>query len=386
MDIVHTGFDGLDVAFQGALPASVLAALEAAKAAAQEGNADQLVHLGPGRVAMHVGQVGARGGYMYRCDTGPDGATWFFKRGRDPQDWNLRVSCKSMMLAVHGYQGARDRLYETLEGLGASVLSESIGRVDFCVDFHAPGFRLIPEQFVCHWHTKIKEHGGLDQSDFGVVRTGNRITSVTIGCLPGRQIIVYDKRAEVLSRRKDHWWKIWGLDKADRSARVWRVEVRAGKDHLKDWGITTWEDLDASICDVFKMALRRVRYLDPEDRDSNVTRRGLHAIWRHTKAAVGDALVEHESGLCPDEARRVVRGVARRTYEGLLSGIAVSYAVVRGVPEHRLTEIADDIAARIVRDMRADLPKFLGKYQRARDRLHFIGEDDDRKAGDPALS
>ena len=72
-----------------------------------------------------------------------------------------------------------------------------------------------------------------------------------IGKMPGREVTVYDKRADLIAKGKPEWWTIYNdlrkadgkpvLDPTDRaSSQIWRVEVRAGKDHLKDrWGITT---------------------------------------------------------------------------------------------------------------------------------------------------
>jgi hypothetical protein len=84
------------------------------------------------------------------------------------------------------------------------------------------------------------------------------MTSVTVDQMPRRQFIVYDKRSEVITQHKVHWWEIWNagrrasclptLDPKDRiGSRVWRVELRAGKEHLKErWAISKWAELDTS--------------------------------------------------------------------------------------------------------------------------------------------
>lgn len=167
-------------------------------------------------VRMAVADSGARGGYAFRYDTGPDGATWFFKRPRPGDPWGVRVSVKALALALYGLGGVRARLYGFLEALGIFVPlgAESIGRVDYAVDILAPGFVLEPERFVMHSHATRIDHSEPDP----MVRhgTSGRVTSVTVGKMPNRQVIVYDKRKEVIARRKVHWWEIWNACLAHR--------------------------------------------------------------------------------------------------------------------------------------------------------------------------
>ena len=132
-----------------------------------------------------------------------------------------------------------------------------------------------------HSGTGRRDH--ITDPDKAVNGKSGRTTSVTVGKMPNRQVIVYDKRAEVIARSKSYWWVIWndtlrraGLpllqyDTVRREAgadptpvtvpyvensaphidatqpdisRVWRIEFRAGKNRLKDtWGIRTWGQL-----------------------------------------------------------------------------------------------------------------------------------------------
>ena len=52
--------------------------------------------------------------------------------------------------------------------------------------------------------------------------------------MPGRQIIVYDKRREAIAKRKLFWFKVWNIERDDPAQKVARIEVRAGKKELKD--------------------------------------------------------------------------------------------------------------------------------------------------------
>ena len=127
--------------------------------------------------------------------------------------------------------------------------------------------------------------------------SGRVCESVTIGKMPGRQIIVYDKRREAIDKRKPHWFKVWGINPNDRTKQVWRVKLHAGKAHLRDgWNMRTFADVEAAIGDVFKTALEDVRYVDGHQTDSNVSRQTPHPLWRQASALAFYALREHRAG------------------------------------------------------------------------------------------
>lgn len=241
--LLHAGFDTLDVAFRGALSFESLNVLRSARDKASELQEPVLCALGSQKVAMHVLGYGVRGGYAFVSETGPLGGHWRFKDNMDSRQWNIFVSPSATALLAFGYHGVRDRLHEVLSGMGARVTDHSINRVDFAMDFRSTGFELRPEQFVAHSHTKLQPYWSAHAEPSGssqpssVVR-GRRVESVTIGKMPGRQLIVYDKRREAIERRKRFWFERWGLDPTDRDVDVWRVEVRLGKKHLKGrWNI-----------------------------------------------------------------------------------------------------------------------------------------------------
>jgi hypothetical protein len=84
----------------------------------------------------------------------------------------------------------------------------SIGRADFCIDILAPDFELTPDQVVIHSHSNRSVY--LSQpSDLSSNGKSGRFTSVTAGKMPGRQVIIYDKRREVIDKNKPLWWDIW---------------------------------------------------------------------------------------------------------------------------------------------------------------------------------
>jgi hypothetical protein len=378
IEVLYRGFDGLDVAFQGALPRDLVAMLEDAKSQAQEQR--QPVLLKFNTVRFHVAETGAPNGYAFRCDTGPDGAVWFFKRGMSRADWNIRVSVKSMALALYGLGGVRARLAHFLRCVDANAGSESIGRVDYAVDVLAPGFELAPERFVMHSHTNFKGHP--DPEEFHVGGKPGRYSSVTVGGMPRRQVIVYDKRGEVIQKQKVHWWEIWNsarrtegrpeLDPADRSSRVWRVELRAGKEHLKEgWAIRTWADLDSKIGDLFRAAVASVRYAEPS-RDGNRSRWPNHPVWDVVGDVLAGDLLEMTTGVDPNRVKIVIRKHLRERLMKQIVGTSASLSVALGMDAEARDGLPDALKSTLENFMRIEAAAFDEKLSRAAERYCFI--------------
>ena len=276
---LHKGFDGFDVAFQGALNPDDIDILERARKQAEIQHQPALVDLGPGKVAMHVAESGSKGGYAFRCDTGPLGETWFFKRDLSRDGWNIRVSMKSQPLALLGLKEVWKQLQEKLNSLGIFSARESVGRIDFAIDFLMPsGFELQPNRFVAHAKATNAEHDytikpqKIAPDEFQVHWRGRVASSVTIGKMPGRQLIVYDKHQEVMQKRKFHWFEIWKLAEEEKTFPIFRVEVRAGKAHLKNWNVTTFEQLQTNIADILVSAVSSIRYVIENPEEENVSR------------------------------------------------------------------------------------------------------------------
>ncbi len=339
MDVVHRGFDGLDVSFQGQIDKDFAEQLEVAKTSAADEREEQLLEFRG--VKMHVAETGARGGYAYRCDTGPFGATWFFKKPNKHDPWGIRVSCKALPLATLGLGRVRADLYAVLDALGIATTTEgvSIGRVDVAVDVLAPGFILEPDNFVMHSQATRADH--IEGADVQIHGRSGRCTSVTIGKNPGRVVILYDKRAQVVSKRKVEWWEIWNANRQkdglpplnqenrDESA-VWRVELRAGKKHLKDkWRIRTWADLHDRLGDLKAKTLNAVRYAMPA-LDTNRARWPDDPIWGIARREIAGDLFQMRSHTNPDLIRKVLRAEHRRILLGQMSGISVGLAVTDG--------------------------------------------------------
>lgn len=384
--LAHAGFDSLYVAFQGALPTETLEILKKARDKAAETQTEALVHIGPGKVAMHVAGHGLTGGYAYVCKTGPLGEQWMFKANSSPQEWNIFVKPYATALLAMGYHAMKDHLFSRLEAMGCRITGHSINRVDFAMDFLTREFEPRLDQFVSHARRKVmptwSEEQAVPVTRPSSILGGRRLETVTVGKMPGLQVCVYDKRREAIDRRKLHWFDAWGIERNDPSHQVWRVEIRAAKNELTGrWRIKTFEDLENAIGDVMLNALEQIRYVDDHQTDSNVTRQSLHPLWIAAKEVVSGNLADYRSGLTPDQILEITRAEAERQYQSLVLGNVAGLAVVLGMDDETMeTDLPELIRQRVAGAVGREDGRFAKTVRKARTRLHFVAPEPARDA------
>lgn len=349
MELLYRGFDGLDVSFAGRISEKLCRALLDAKEQAQETHQPSILMWNG--VALEIGESGARGGYVVIASTGSLGATWFFKRPRAGDPWGVRVSCRSGGLATKGLGATRAELYQTMQALGVELSpeGESLSRVDYALDFLMPEFALVPDHFVMHSNASRADN--IELPDMRVNGRSGRVSSVTIGKMPGRQVIVYDKRAEVIARHKVGWWTIWNeprtvaglppLDPADRAqSQVWRVELRAGKSHLKEsWNLRRWADLDDRLGDLMAAMLKSIRHCTPNG-DSNRSRWPDSQLWQSVASQLSKDLFEMASGAAPDLVKRVELEFHDALLGRQMTGLLTTRAALHGLDLEQLPSFA----------------------------------------------
>lgn len=371
---IYRGFDGLDVSFQAQICEQFSFELQKAKDWAQSTHQETcLIFAG---MPMLVAESGARGGYAFRVSTGRTGATWFFKKPNSKDPWGVRVSCGSFMLAERGLGGVRHEIYRIMEQLGIRVQThgESIGRVDYAVDVHAPDFILQPDHFVMHSNANRAEH--LEAGDIATHGKSGRVTSVTVGKMPGRQVIVYDKRAEVIAHHKWAWFEIWNanlarsglpvLDFGDpKTSRVWRVEIRAGKNHLKDrWNIRSWSDLDSRIGDVAAAAIDAVRHVDPNN-DTNRSRWPKSPLWQIVDQELQSDLCEMRNFAPADTVKRIHKEAHLRLLARQCMGLFVTRAAIAGVSAENLPKFT-------IKEAKIFATEFASEHEKMKAKLRAI--------------
>lgn len=379
IDLLYSGFDTFDVAFQGALPEAVMKELDEARDNAEAQQEPVLVRIGSEELEAHIQGHGMRGGYRYLLDTGPLGAKWMIKRNTDATQWNLFASPRATALLAFGYRETFQRLLRDIESMGGRVTGHSINRVDFAMDFQTFGFELHPEQIVAHSHSKVSPHWGQrtepdDQDQPNIVFRGRRVESVTVGKQPGRQVTIYNKRREAIERKKLFWFEVWGRDPKEKNLEVWRVEVRSGKKELKDkYRIVTLDDFEASIGDVIIRSLSDIRYLADRQRDSNVSRHALSPLWEAAQTTAKEKLCDLRSGLTPGQLKNVERTQAQETYLALCAGNAVGFGIAHDMTDEEIVDqLPELIGEAIARHFRAKGEDLYASIKRSRDRLAFL--------------
>lgn len=370
---LHHGLDGLDITFQGCVGVALLSLLGRAKEVAQERK--QPEHVSYKGLDFFVLPTGVSG-YRFAVDTGPDGEKWFFAKSSKRDGWNVRVSVSSMSLALYGYLAVKDRIWERLECFGAYILDHSVSRVDYACDFEAPDFEIKPECVVAHWRMTQREYVETEQSgDFHIVRQSRKINSLTIGRMPGRQVIIYDKRREVIDRKKTYWWDIWGVPK---KTQVWRVEVRAGKRELKDkWNVTTLDDLEGNLPEIVGSMLADIRLHEEDQADTNVTRQALHPMWMAVMSEAQRPFAEDVVAPDPVPIILETQDQMKDRFLGLVNGLTASLSVVTGAMDGELPDdLGERLTASINAYVKANKSKFIDSQRRARRRLKFAVDPD----------
>lgn len=412
MTILHKGFDTIALSIKASLPPEFLAHLEDEQSRAKLENAPVLCTYRD--VEFHLKHHGGAG-YQFLLDGGADGASWAFKRPHPKDPWGIRISIGSRFLALNGLGRAKAHVEDTLAAWGIRFHPEdvSIARVDFCVDVFAPDFTLRPDHFVMHSATGRRDH--ITDNEKSVNGKPGRTTSVTLGKMPNRQVIVYDKRAEVIARSKTHWWAIWNdtlrrqglpllrydtirreiqvgpgpsilsyieepapyityIDAVDPAiSRVWRIEFRAGKDYLKDtWGIRTWGQLFDLFGDLVRHTGEVVRYTAPNG-DPNRSRWPNHLIWETVVAEMGDDLTEMRSGADPNPMKKVHRETHISMIMRQVFGSHITLAALHGVEGEDLPKFLDTTLSGLKDIAQAEPEDTAKKLQSAKDRYRFVG-------------
>jgi len=310
--ILYQGVDTLDVAIKGALPQPILDELEAAKVEAEKMLSDKQgygVTLGPDKLKLFVKATGMRGGYRYVFIDDPTGAIWSVKANTNPDDWNFFVSARALGLLCKTYDGMKAHMESMLKSLGAQIKEVSVNRIDYAIDIAATNFELDMRNFVAPGVAKLRAYYSTDnelddignrapkdkQDHIGAVMSGGRFESVTIGKMPGRQVIVYDKLKAAKDLKTPYWFDVWGIDPSDPCTQVWRVEIRGGKEALDRFILKAqhrnYETIEAALPKFLVKATDNIRYVTDKGEVSNVTRSNVHPLWVAAQQAL-EALPE----------------------------------------------------------------------------------------------
>lgn len=342
--VLHAGFDGLKVNVDTVISMTTRKAMADAKEIALDQKSPVPVTIGG--LEFAVRHTGNR---AFSIHTGDYGAEFFL---HDPESVSgigpgVTMDFRAFFLATEGLEGARAYFDKTMTALGVKFQPDQmrVSRVDFAVDFLAPWFEPDTEAVVLAARTSKRESREKDSRETFFANT--EVTGITCGHVSNRQLVMYDKRAEVIGKRKPGWLVIWNqnrelqgqpkLDLSDnQQSRIWRFENRVGSKCLRRrWEIKSWSDLDAMIGDVFDESLKKMSYRIPSQ-DSNRSRWAEHELWKLLRAVYRMGLARHRSGVVPNEVREVNRAEHQRMLDQNILGNLIARAVSAGIGEKHL--------------------------------------------------
>lgn len=304
MKIIHSGFDKLVFAVKGAAKPSTIQHLDLYKEQAVKEQRDITVPFEGDTRRGLIAQTGAQGGYTYLLNFDGDlGHFICIKKNLSLNQWNAHVTINALALAVFGWEEAVARVFSDLALIGFSDNGVSLNRIDYAMDFLNAGIELNPKHFVAHSRVK-KSSNKLELN--GYFR-GQLCESVTLGKMPNRQIIIYDKLREVTDKRKPAWFKIWNLDQKDITQTIHRAEIRLGKNELLYREIRTFDDLRAKLIAAMSHAAQVIRYVTPRETDQNVSRWPNHPLWDHVQAHIREHVLRNPNYVDPAPVKEVIR-------------------------------------------------------------------------------
>ncbi len=278
---------------------------------------------------------GGKGGYLYSVDTGVMGAVWWFKEPSSNRDhWGARVSSRALPLATQGIEEIKAEHDQFLIDLGMSFteIDRRISRLDYAIDFHFPDFEIDPAHFVCH-SRKSKTVDGHYAANY----RGDRITGIRIGTMPNSQIAIYDKRREVIDKKKFYWWEIWkenaekaGIHLSNKSP-IWRFEFRAGKSFIdKTYLRKTWEAFAANPSLVFEKIAAQTRLTTPQA-DTNRARWVSARVWAECQAQLAKVALQHFVKIDTEAIKAALWSEYLQTLSAQNAGLIISQMAAYGL-------------------------------------------------------
>lgn len=385
MEPIYSNFDGLDVSFQCAVPEHILQTLAEAKQQAQEARNDAVAKIGDNEAVILVGETGSRGGFTYRFDTGFHGETWFVVHSQKKDGWNVKVSVKSLTLALYGYDAVKDKilkfLINDLQAVGisrqdkktgewTSAPVERVSRIDFCIDFKADNFAPDIVAFIGkgRFKKRLLNSDDGDNETSEIIFSGRVPKYFRIGSQPNRQVVLYDKISDITEKRKEYWWDIWGIKKDEFKGQIWRVEARAGKKELNKWNLRQFSDFEKRAGDVISGILKDIKYTIPSSTDKNITRWPLAPFWEQAIIMAEEKLQDHISHAKRKMIIEGQRSVISAQFEKSILGQTVSYAALHGRDISEIPGVLDILGENLLERIRKNPEKFQEKHQNAADK------------------
>jgi hypothetical protein len=243
------------------------------------------------------------------------------------------VTCRSQALWRESAHLLHAKFLQWADAVGfVAVKPEGVSRVDYAFDYAVPAVDFTEDHFVTRT-TKDSQH-----------RENGRVQTFTFG-RDSIVLRVYDKVAEVEQQSDKVWFFVlWGQDRD-----VWRIEWQVRKDVLREFGITTVEDLRKCQGDLLRYLCEEHTTLRVPDGDQNRSRWPVHPLWRDLQTQV--AALAH-LGVCrfdgKDTALDARLAQYARSVYGYLKAVAAVSCVRQRKPlivtDHHKTDFSEQAA------------------------------------------
>ena len=323
MTIIYSGFDTIEFAVKGAAKTKTIKYLDTHKDIASKAQRDIPVSFGADKRRGLIAPTGTGGGFAFILKfDGVLGHVIRLKRNLKRTGWNAHVKIRAMALATYGINEMKARVFSDLAAVGFSEHGVSLSRIDYAMDFLNAGIALDPTHFVTHARVKKAAY----KLEINTNSRGQSYESITLGKMPNRQVILYDKRAEVIAKRNPAWFEIWNLNSKDITQTVHRVEIRLGKNELLNREIRTFDDLRTKVIAAMVHAAEVIRYVTPRE-DQNISRWPNHPLWDHVQAHVRAHVLRNPNYVDPARVKHVIRAQKVKESKKLVLGNMANLSV-----------------------------------------------------------
>lgn len=359
--LVAQGWDTYVETFDAEPHPEFMDRLAAARAEAEEATGDDArVTIDVGVEEMQVAPHGARGGARYVLE-----GEHFYIFVRSPKaSYCITVRYLAAGLWQIGLEQLRSRARAAIEAVATLKARDNgepvLSRFDYAFDVLSPQFTgearaALVEQFICPSQAKWSVHG-----------KGRGAQTFTVGRLPRLEVTLYDKSREVEEASQKHWFKeLWGLPIDQPAEHVWRVEIRAGAEYLKERNVRGHGALLSLLSEILTAAVVD-RRLTEGDRE-RLREATMHPLFCVAREAAGSAMAT------PPIGRRVT--AYRVEYVDMLIKNIVGTSIVgahvrgQGFSEKELDELFDVVRDRVRKD-----PEIARRLNEVDERVRFIDQ------------
>ena len=291
------------------------------------------------------------------------------KRNLNRERWNAHVKIRALALATYGLNEMKARVFSDLAAIGFSEHGVSLSRIDYAIDFLNAGIALDPTHFVTHSRVKKVAH----KLEINTNSRGQSYESITLGKNPNRQIIVYDKRGEVIAKRNPAWFEFWDIHPQDMTQTVHRVEIRLFKNELKKRELRTFDDLRTKVIAAMIHAAEIIHYVTPREADQNISRLPNHPFWDHVQAHVGAHVLRNPNYVDPARVKHVIRAQKALESKKQVLGNMANLSVFENMdPKNIKQEMVKFVQAEFSEIESSDDHAFWKSRSKTQDRFSFI--------------